>query len=97
VKDQLTYWLRNNPDFIKELADASDEESVTQAVIRALGAGGDYGIYEQEINTTYSGTSVVLYENRLIPGPLRHPISGHELPLQTTVFDDILSAIRGEK
>jgi hypothetical protein len=97
VKDQLTYWLTHNPDFISELAAASDENAVVQAVIRAQGAGGDYGIFEQDINTTYSGALVVLYECRLIPGPITHPITKQHLPVQTTVFDDILAAIQGGK
>lgn len=96
VKDQLTWYLTHNPDFIKELKDASDEQAVVEALVKAQGAGGDPGIFQQDINTTYSGTLVVLYENRLIPGPITHPISGEHLPKQTTVYDDLLAAIKGE-
>ena len=96
VKNQLTYWLTHDPTFVKELADASDENAVVQALIRAQGAGGDFGIFEQEINTTYSGTQVAMYEARLISGPITHPISHDVLPKQATVFDDILAAIGGK-
>lgn len=77
-----------------ELAEALSKAIMSKdALADIFSAGGDPEVYQQEVNTSYSGSKVALYEGRLIAGPVKHPLTGEIMPVQKTVFDDILAAV----
>lgn len=68
--------------------------AVAHAVAAALSAGGDGGVYTQEINTTYGGARVLLYECGLHPGGFHHPLTNELMPLRETKLDQILALLQ---
>ena len=72
------------------------EHTVDKEIMKEESAGGDFGIFAQDINTDYAAVKVALYEAKLHPGGFKHPLTGQDLPVQTTITQQILDAIQAK-